>query len=242
MSAKLRLNIHTQPDDSTCGPTCLHAIYAYYHYRVPVDAVIDSVSRVKGGGTLAVMLANDALRRGFGAQMFTYNLQMFDPSWAHLSQLQMIRKLEKQQLSKRNAKLRIASRAYIEFLRRGGQVKFEDLTVKLLLRYLQRGAPVLAGLSATYLYQSPRESLIDNRADDVAGYPSGHFVVIFGYDKALKKAWIADPYLQNPYAKQNYTVSLERLVCAILLGIVTDDANLLVIRPPSQAPIPPRPR
>jgi len=43
---------------------------------------------------------------------------------------------------------------------------------------------------------------------------------------------IADPLQKNPLAGVNqYIVSIDRVICAILLGIVTYDANLLIIEP-----------
>ena len=43
-----------------------------------------------------------------------------------------------------------------------------------------------------------------------------------------------DPYQPNPYAPTyEYWLSIDRVVAAILLGIVTHDANLLVVYPSS---------
>jgi hypothetical protein len=43
---------------------------------------------------------------------------------------------------------------------------------------------------------------------------------------------IADPLHPNPMAaSQLYHVSFDRVKCAILLGVMTYDANLLIIEP-----------
>ena len=43
---------------------------------------------------------------------------------------------------------------------------------------------------------------------------------------------IADPYEANPVASgKDYAVTMERLINSILLGVLTYDANLLIIRP-----------
>lgn len=52
-----------QPDDYTCGPTCLHAVYNYYNDDIQLEDVISQVDRLEDGGTLGVMLANHALQR-----------------------------------------------------------------------------------------------------------------------------------------------------------------------------------
>lgn len=47
---------------------------------------------------------------------------------------------------------------------------------------------------------------------------------------------VADPYLPNPLAEDHYyEVELDRLVCAILLGVLTHDANLVMIEPRRKA-------
>jgi hypothetical protein len=58
--------------------------------------------------------------------------------------------------------------------------------------------------------------------------------VISGYDEEKNLAYLADPMTPNPLSKgqQVYHVSFSRLINSILLGIVTYDANLLIIEPP----------
>ena len=42
---------------------------------------------------------------------------------------------------------------------------------------------------------------------------------------------VADPYQPNPAKERYYEVGINRLICSILLGVLTYDANLLVISP-----------
>jgi ABC-type bacteriocin/lantibiotic exporter with double-glycine peptidase domain len=81
LDKKLHLGIKSQPDDTTCGPTCLHAVYTYFGDKISLDKVIGQVKQLKGGGTLAVLLGCHALRRGYRAKLYTFNLQVFDPTW-----------------------------------------------------------------------------------------------------------------------------------------------------------------
>jgi hypothetical protein len=91
-------------------------------------------------------------------------------------------------------------------------------------------------LSATYLYGSSREHGPEDRPDDVRGKPAGHFVVLCGYDKETRDVLVADPLKKNPLSGTNqYLVSIDRVICAILLGIVTYDANFLIIEPRQQS-------
>jgi hypothetical protein len=80
MEPSLEIEILPQPDDATCGPTCLHAVYRFFEDPIPLDRVIAEVEPLKAGGTLAVNLARHALGRGYAATIYTYNPRVFDPT------------------------------------------------------------------------------------------------------------------------------------------------------------------
>src|SRR5262245_3332283 len=125
METKLRVEILPQPDDFSCGPTCLHALYRYFGHELPLERVIAEVPILEGGGTLDVLLANHALSRGYSACVFTYNVQMFDPTWFNGRPIDLKERLALQLEHKDSPKLRIATEAYLLFLQRGGHVHFE---------------------------------------------------------------------------------------------------------------------
>lgn len=232
METALRLDILTQPDDTTCGPTCLHAIYGYYGDSVPLESVVDEAHSLEEGGTLDVFLAIHALRRGYRATIFTYNLNVFDPTWFSRPGVDLSERLRAQAVHKRRPKLKVATEGYLEFLRLGGRIRFENLTTALIRRYLKRETPILTGLSATYLYGSAREHGPRSDYDDLRGEPTGHFVVLCGYEPETRTVMIADPLEKNPVSgTHHYEIDIDRVICAILLGIVTYDANLLVVEP-----------
>ena len=229
----MELNILPQPDDTSCGPTSLHAVYQYYNLDVELAQLIADISSLETGGTLAVYLGIDALRRGMDATIYTYNLKMFDPTWDGLDSSILIDKLEQQQEIKKKKRFLQASHAYITFLRQGGRIIFNQLSPELLENTLQRSIPILTGLSATYLYNSMRETNRGKRSyyDDITGEPSGHFVVLTDYIPT-NLVRIADPYSGNPLCgSQYYTMPVQRLIYAILLGSMTYDANLLIVQP-----------
>ena len=232
MKAALNITIQPQPDDTTCGPTCLHAVYQYYGDTIPLGRVIEEVKQFKTGGTLAVFLACHALRRGYKARIYTYNMQVFDPTWFSQGPDYIEERLLAQMEAKEDAKLRKATRGYLNFLNLGGELRFADLNASLLRKYLKREAPILTGLSSTYLYRSMREYGELCEDDDIRGYPAGHFVVLCGYDKPDRTVSVADPLMENPMAPGHYYhVPIDRVICSILLGIVTYDANFLIIEP-----------
>jgi hypothetical protein len=227
----LNFDIKAQPDEVTCGPTCLHALYEYYHDPITLKQVIEEVKPLKSGGTLAVMLGNHALKKGYRASIYTYNLNVFDPTWFAVPK-KMADNLKRQMKYKLNSrKLQAASKAYIKFVESGGEIFQSELNEELIRGYLKRSVPILTGLSATYLYGTPREVPATNKYDSVKGEPAGHFVVINGYDEISNQVYVADPLNPNPLKSQYYSVNFNRLINSIMLGIVTYDANLLVIEP-----------
>lgn len=107
----------------------------------------------------------------------------------------------------------------------------QPLDELLLVSMMARQTPILCGLSATYLYQESRETP-SGEPDDEGGDPTGHFVVMHGFDPIKRTVLIADPLHPNPLAPTNkYVAPLSRVTSSILLGIVTYDANLLMIVP-----------
>lgn len=227
----LQIEVLPQPNEFVCGPTCLHAVYRYFGHEVQLDQLIQEIpSLPHGGGSLAVHLGCHARKSGFAARLYTNNLQVFDPTWFREG-INLKEKLLAQAVQKTDAKVKLASLAYVDFLDKGGTIQLESLTLDLLRNYLSRGLPILAGLSATYLYNCPRE-LADSTFDDVRGEPAGHFVVIRGYDHDTEHVQVADPLANNPrFSDSYYSVSIGRLLASIHLGIVTYDANLLILEP-----------
>jgi hypothetical protein len=233
MDARLDFDINRQPDSTTCGPTCLHAVYRYYNDSISLPEIISEVSLIEAGGTLEVYLACHALRRGYKTTIFPYNLQIFDPTWSAIPRQEIADKLRRQLSFKKDIPgFEVVTRAYLEYLKLGGNLKFEVLTASLIRRYLKKSNPILTGLSATYLYNEAREYGTDCEFayDDIRGESIGHFVVLTGYNREDRSVSVADPLKRNPIASSRYySVNIYRLVCAIMLGILSYDGNLLII-------------
>ncbi len=228
---RVSVRMGAQPDDVTCGPTCLSAIYQFHKDPIAVETLVSELNMLQEGGTLAVFLANHALARGYRATIYTYNLNVFDPTWFGLTAQSFAARLTAQrEIKQHDAKLQLATDGYLEFLERGGELCFEDLTPKLLRRLLAKNVPLLTGLSSTYLYRNAREDPVTCIHDDIGGEPQGHFVVLCNYLKDKRQVEVADPYADNPMAEaHHYEVDIDRLIGAILLGIISYDANILAI-------------
>ena len=130
----LPVRILPQPDETTCGPTCLHAIYRYWGDDEPLEGIIARSWRLRQGGTFAVFLGCDALRKGYRATIYTYNLTVFDPTWFTRPGVNIAERLLRQREVKMDYRLQYATEGYIEFLNYGGRLRFANLS-----QYLVRG-------------------------------------------------------------------------------------------------------
>ncbi len=234
MENRLHFEILPQPDDTTCGPTCLHSIYSYYDDDISLSQVIKEVPYLEGGGTLAVWLGCHALKRGYDVTLYTFDMQVFDPTWFDLPPEELGQKLTLQLEVKRTPKMEVITQAYLDFLDLKGKILFADLSTEFIRGFLKKDKPIITGLSSTYLYRSAREVDLGNQLifDDIHGEPTGHFVVLSGYDFKTRSAVVADPFHSNPLGDdQYYEVKFNRLIPAIMLATLTFDANLLVITP-----------
>ena len=80
---QLPVKILPQPDETTCGPTCLHAVYRYWGDDEQLDSVITRTGKLEHGGTFAVFLACDALRKGYKATIYTSTSTSSTPPGLH---------------------------------------------------------------------------------------------------------------------------------------------------------------
>lgn len=233
---ELQMQHFTQPDDVTCGPTSLRKVYAFYGLELELDEVMLALERNEDGGTLAVFLGMAAQRQGFRTRIYSYDLQIFDPTWTSLDATSLVERIRARFPHLEDPQRRRAASAYVRYLEMGGELCFDDLTPRLLRSIIDRGHPVLAGLSATYLYGFRRERWDEGEGrlvdDDIAGHPTGHFIVISGYQQWGRRFTVLDPSAHVPASPDGrIIVGAERLINAILLGDATYDAVLLEVWP-----------
>lgn len=226
---KPEVHVPIQPDDESCGITCLKAIYDLYSRPASLDILRHEIDHWPTGGTVAVNLARHALDRGFEAEIYAYNPRIFDPTWSALPPAALAAKLRLRKARTRDRKRNRIIGFYLDYLRKGGRLRFDDLDESLMRRLAARRAPVVAGVSATYLYRQPRETH-DNRSDDVRGEPVAHFVVVAGWNARSRTVAVRDPLRNNPIASDGrYRLPFRRFANAVMLAALTDDEALLIL-------------
>jgi len=232
MDIDLPVRIERQPNYTTCGPTALHAIYNYYGDPIDLATVIRETPTLPTGGTLGVHLSVHALARGYEVVTWVCNVRHFDPTWFQ-QPTDVLAKLKARAAAKglqADSRYGPAMQAVEQYVELGGKLVWGDLSPELIGKTLASGTPLLTGTNGTYLYQCARET--DEGSDDVRGEAFGHFVVLAGYRSGDESVAIADPLLDNPaHGTKYYRANVHRLIGAIFLGVGSDDANLLLIRP-----------
>ena len=214
-------------------------MYRYWGDQEPLQTIIARMYRLEQGGTFAVFLGCDALRKGYGAAIYTYNVTVFDPTW-FTRNVDIAERLTKQREVKSDERLQVATSGYLQFLQLGGRLRFADLSqvlVRALLRFrlLQRSAAL--HLSVRVL--NPDGSSSSPGISDMgqSGHGTQDYAMAGSFSRARRHVLVVDPYQPNPYGEAHeYWISIDRVVTAILLGIVTHDANLLVVYPRRKRP------
>src|SRR4030042_2995073 len=144
ITLRLPVKMLPQPDETTGGPTCLHAVYRYWGEEVPLAGVIARTRKLEHGGTFAIFLACDALRQGYQTTIYTYNLTVFDPTW-FAPAVDIAERLQRQREVKPDARLQHVTEGYLEFLRLGGRLRLADLSRPLIRGFLCRNLPPVPG-------------------------------------------------------------------------------------------------
>lgn len=220
-----------QPDDTTCGPSCLAQVAASFGVQASVPDLVAGLTRLQHGGTLGVFLALRAMDLGFRAAVYPMGLKVFDPTWWDLDPAALVERLHRRRAAVSTAIDREVIDAWIRFIEQGGAVRFEELTPGLMCAIINRGHPIICGLNVTWLYRESREQ-DDGRPDDIGGEQVGHFVTIAGYGASGANFDIRDPHWEAPFGVDgHYRVDVHRLIHAILIGDRTRDAVLVEIWP-----------
>ena len=174
-----------QPDDATCGPTSLHAVYRYFGQELDLASVIDAVAYLEGGGTLAAYLGLDVLAsrvRGLHLLLRPSPVRPYLGGTGYaLSHRQATTAAFLQKEGSSSGRPRKPTSA---FCNTGASCGLPTSRSTCSAPISTGKLPVLAGLSATYLYRTMREYAIapnQTAYHDLQGEPAGHFVVLYGF-------------------------------------------------------------
>ena len=178
---------------------------------------------IEGLGTYDAHLGVTAIKLGYKVKITPHNIYAFDPTWYNLSKTKLIIKLRNFSRKLEDKLLENNVKAFISFLKIGGQIEFKPISKELLISKLER-YPVLVGLCSTYLRREGRPDKWDAR------FRCGHFVIVNGYDPKSDKFFLTDPWHSIPFSKTGrYKVKSDELITAIYLGEATYDCTVMEV-------------
>lgn len=192
-SIEHKIQHYLQPTNSSCGYAALAMLLSFYDAKVSPEDILKAVPIIKNEqeedlGSLSPELATWILGRDYAVDLYTFDFQIIDLSWANLSRDKVIERLETVKNIRnvpslgRNMSERFIQ-SYIDFLRAGGNLRIKQNPTSELLINLLRKAPIFVNVSSHPLYNLGRLSYPEpgkNTADDVNGKITTHSLVIYG--------------------------------------------------------------
>ncbi|MBN1900523.1 hypothetical protein JW926_04265 [Candidatus Sumerlaeota bacterium] len=223
---KLDIAPEIQPDDISCGLSCLKMVLDYYDQEQDMQALSEICPPLYDIGLFDSQLGKTAIDLGFDVTIYTYNYRIFHPIWNRLHLSDLIGKLVIKQACAMTPHQALSARHYIEYLQKGGELLFYPLSKELILAHLDQEIPVIAALDMSFLYDCVAFY------DEFSEYRATHFVIIHGYDPKRNVFHVCDPWHSIPIPHENgrYAVDADRVINAIFLGQDRNDSSLIVIR------------
>ncbi len=163
--------------------------------------------------------------RDFDVELYTFDCQIIDQSWAGLRPQDIITRLEVgmggREVPTLGALWSNAYRqSYIDYLKSGGRMHIQPAVTSELLYTLLENGPVIPCISYSTMYGVGRVDE-DSQPDDVKGKAWNHTIVIYGVDDR-GRFLIADP-LRKPGL---HVIKPDRMIAAISTAQIECD-NLL---------------
>jgi peptidase C39-like protein len=226
----LPIRSEIQPDDTSCGISCLKMLLAFHGISLSFDEMREIIPPLPDIGLYDSHVGKAALDLGFSVTIYSYNYTIFHPLWNHLTRKDLIRHLSTKNKSSMTPLQEFATKSYIEFMEAGGEVLFYPLSKELLLAFFEKGLPVMVALDMCFLYDSMvyYENTTEPRAT--------HFVVLHGYNPENNTFRISDPWHSIPLPNNmgQFSLDADRVINAIFLGQNRNDAAVVVIQKNNQ--------
>jgi hypothetical protein len=175
----LQLEPILQDGPTACTNACLRMVAGYFGRELERDAIDRALFKDSAGCSFNTDLARIALRHGFAADCYGYNLYLTDPADAGLSPAALLDRLRRERAHLRDPWYRPMLESIVAALQEGVHYAVRRPAFEIAASYLRARIPVIAVVSYPALH-------------GVRGNPfSGHDVVLTGYDG--RRVFFVDP-------------------------------------------------
>jgi predicted double-glycine peptidase len=176
---RLQLTPIVQDGPTSCTNACLRMVAGYFGRKLDRDEIDRALFKDSAGCSFNTDIARFALRHGFAAECYGYNLYLTDPADGGLAPSALLSKLRREQAHLRDQWYRPMLASIVAALAEGVRYVVRRPAFEIAAGYLRQRIPVIAVVSYPALH-------------GVRGNPfSGHDVVLTGYDG--RRVYFVDP-------------------------------------------------
>jgi len=170
---------YIKQEKNMCGPSSLQQVLEYYGRKISLKDILANV-KMFPFGTPPPYLAIGAKKLGYKVRLISFDVNYVDPSWKNSPKNEIIEKLKKRLPTIKNRIINRRTKGLIMALESGVELDIKIPSEKILIKYMKRGIPPIITLSYNVLHDYKRK--LNDKLDDVKGLPTGHYVVVSGYD------------------------------------------------------------
>ncbi|MFO0703211.1 MAG: hypothetical protein U0525_00610 [Patescibacteria group bacterium] len=198
----------------TCGPSCLHNIYASFGMDKSLSVILHDLGVTDKDSTHLPQLARHLNDNNIETTIISSNPFSVSPSWKNKSKEKIIEKLKKWVLHNYKDSYLRESLFLLFYLQEGGNLEIKDLSTKLIDQCISDGHLVLCCLEESWLW-GKRKISGKQEYHDVKGHATGHFVIIIGQTE--DEYIVNDPYPTHlPGREGIYNVPKDQLFIATI--------------------------
>ncbi|GBE19956.1 MAG TPA: hypothetical protein ENG87_00210 [Candidatus Pacearchaeota archaeon] len=219
---KLKVPVLEAKNRLGCGPTSLSMILNYYRKNYSEKQVIDNLEigliKKEDLGARAVDLALLAKKFGFDVICYSYNMELYRPSFSRLSKPGLISEIKKLLQKKHSASNKAVLKTTIKLLENNADFKIKMPSIDDIIKFLKKGIPVILAVNAKILFE----------VEKLQGFPKipnnmGHFIVLTGF--------VDDIFYYNcPYYGESKKISKDKLFFALSNNILDSSAYLIAVK------------
>lgn len=170
-----------QPDSNACSATCMRMLLSYYGLEVSNDEIFDFIVKATPeGGSFLSEIGRFVRSKGFGVDLYAYNLYLTDPKDNDLPRVKLLKKLEEQlRDSQRDKYYDLMLKSIIDGIKEGVKYIIKKPDFEIIKTYLTNKIPLSVRLNYA--------ALVNKQGDPF----DSHDVVLSGIEG--KKVRLVDP-------------------------------------------------
>lgn len=223
-----------QSTNNNCSQAALSILLSYYERSIAAEEIMRQIpvnkdEKGEDWGTINQQLATWCIGQGFAVELYTFDCQAIDLSWASLDRNQLLARIaaakqvrDVPSLGKHWSEIYLQS--YGDFVEAGGTLFIQPHVTTALLYELLKKGPLLVCVCFNTLHNQGRlkyPAIRKSVPDDMNGKIGTHSIVMYGVTQN-GEFQIADPW-EKP---GTHIVEPERMLCAISAAQIECD-NLL---------------